>query len=183
MTLLARLLPILLPTVVALGCSAVPAPGRADPLGPQQIIASFTATIWPAIAAYHNSQTQTSPGSVALSRVIDPELRGDERGALRAAAGGLGRNSPSDYDSATRTSHSSLGLQLGGVTVTSADSHTATLDVCYTYTHFWDQQVNNTQQAPGASQALVGLTNADGTWTLHNITDDHVVPGCPANTG
>ena len=169
------------PAALVLGCSAIPAPSNADPVALQQITGGFTGTIWPAITAYHNSQTQTSPGSVALGQVTDPQLRGQDWAALRTAAGALGRNG--EYDSATQTSHQSMGLQLGGVTVNAAAGGTASLDVCYTYTHFWDQQVNNTQQAPGASQALVGLTNADGTWTLHNITDDHVVPGCPANTG
>ena len=167
------------PAALVLGCSAIPAPSNADPVALQQITGGFTGTIWPAITAYHNSQTQTSPGSVALGQVTDPQLRGQDWAALRTAAGALGRNG--EYDSATQTSHQSMGLQLGGVTVNAAAGGTASLDVCYTYTHYWSVGAGNTEQAPGASEATFGLTSQGNTWYLRSITNDHVVPGCPAN--
>jgi hypothetical protein len=69
--------------------------------------------------------------------------------------------------------------------VTSADTRSeaaADLElVCYTYNHVWYVNVENTQHAPGASEATVELVDVNNTWYLRGITNDHVVPSCGAS--
>lgn len=151
------------------------APVHANPVDSQPVLAVFTGTIWPAVVGYHGAQSQTSAGSIALNQVTDTGGDADARTELRTAVGDLGG---AGYDQATQTTSYSDGLQLGGVQVVAADSASATLDVCFTYTHHWYQQVANTRQAPAASRATFGLVNSGGGWMLRSLTGDHPVEGC-----
>ncbi|ULP48035.1 hypothetical protein [Mycolicibacter virginiensis] len=143
----------------------------------QQITDRFTTVIWPAIAAYNENRNQGAPPSQQYHAVVDPtDSSATAYGPLRDAVWGLGR--AGEYESATQTTHGNDGLTLGHVDVQSVQGDTATLNVCYTYTHWWYVNIADTQRATAASEATVGLVNVDHTWYLHSITDDHVVPGC-----
>ncbi|WP_105294549.1 hypothetical protein [Mycolicibacter virginiensis] len=148
----------------------------------QQTVNRLTNDIWPAVSLYNLQPSQSSPGAVQFSAVIDPHLRSGDAGAayteLRSVARQLGRQG--EYDPQTRTTHGNDGMTVAHVDVQSVHNDVATLNVCYTYTHSWYENIADTQRGPGASEATVGLVNVDNTWYLHSITDDHVVPGCGA---
>jgi hypothetical protein len=175
-----KIVTALIPVVVLLACSAPDKPVKAEPtVNQQQIIDRYTRDIWPATSAYNAEHNQGSPTSQRFIALFNPHLNSDQWSALRDAAQKLGRMG--EYDDATQTTHYNDGLHLGGVTVQNVEGDTATLDVCYTYTHSWYVNIENTQHAPGASQATVQLVNVNNTWYLNDITDDHVVPSCPTN--
>lgn len=69
-------------------------------------------------------------------------------------------------------------MTVARVDVQSVHNDTATLSVCYIYTHSWYESIAEIQRAPGSSEATVGLVRVDNTWYLHGITGDHLVPGC-----
>ncbi|ULP45912.1 hypothetical protein [Mycolicibacter virginiensis] len=148
----------------------------------QQIINRLTNDIWPAVSLYNLQPSQSSPGAEQFRAVIDPNLRSGDTGAaytdLRSAARQLGRQG--EYDPQARTTHGNDGMTVAHAQVQSAHDHAAVLNVCYTYTHWWYENIADTQRAPGASEATLGLVNVDNTWYLHSISDDHVVPGCGA---
>ncbi|HEY1842188.1 MAG TPA: hypothetical protein VGG53_18565 [Mycobacterium sp.] len=147
----------------------------------QQIIDRYTHDIWPAMSAYNADHAQAGPAAKQFFAVVGPNLAGDQFNELRSAAQGLGRQG--EYDAADQTSHSNDGLTLGTVDVQSVNGGTAALNVCYTYSHSWYVNIQNTQHAPGASEATVHLVNVNNTWYLHGITDDHTVPSCSAANG
>lgn len=113
---------------------------------------------------------------------MDPSFQSANAGnafdALRDAVQKLGQQG--QYDSATQTSHANDGLAVAHADVQAVHDNTATLSVCYTYDHSWYVNIQNTQHAPGASEATVQLVNANNSWYLHSIANDHVVPSCGA---
>jgi hypothetical protein len=124
------------------------------------------------------------PRFSAVHAIIDPELRsvdaGDAYCTLREAVHKLGHQA--EYDPHTQTTHSNDGMTLEHTKVQSINDHTATVDACYTYTHSWYVDAQNTQHAPGASEATPALVNVHNTWYLHGVTGDHTVPRCAAST-
>ena len=170
-----------LPIALLVACSQPHQTAKAEPpVNTQQILARYTQEIWPAISAYNADHSQGGPAYTALGAVIDPAVTDpagpNDLGPLLAAARSLGQQGT--YDPTTKTSHSNDGLHLADVAVGAVSGTSATLQVCYTYTHFWYVNVANTEQAPAASAATVELASRDNTWYLHAITGDHVVPGC-----
>ncbi|WP_046317082.1 hypothetical protein [Mycobacterium sp. UM_Kg1] len=136
------------------------------------------------MSLYNLQPSQSSPGAEQFRAVIDPSLRSGDTGAaytdLRSAARQLGRQG--EHDPQTRTTLGNDGMSVADAEVQSVHNDVATLNVCYTYTHWWYENIVDTQRAPGASEATVGLVNVDNTWYLHSITNDHVVRGCgPVN--
>ena len=169
------------PIALLVACSQPNHTATAEPpVSQQQILDRFTQDIWPATSAYNAEQNQGGPAYTAFGAVIDPAVTDpagpNDLGPLMQAARSLGRQGT--YDPATRYSHGNDGLHLADVAVTGVPGTTATLQVCYTYTHYWYVDVANTQQAPGASEATVELSGQGDTWYLRSITDDHVVDGC-----
>jgi len=168
----------------ALCCSTA----SADPsVNQQQILQRYRNDIWPATAAYNGDHWQGGLASRQFWDVVDPTLLAADQSivsfnaytALRSAAQGLGLQG--EYDRATQTSHSNDGLQLADVGVVGVSEAGVTLRVCYTYTQYWYVNVADTRQAPGASDVLVGVVDRDGTWFLHSMTSDRVVPSCPSS--
>jgi len=178
-------LALTIPFVTVLACSSPGEPAKAGPtVDNQQIVNRLTNDIWPAVSAYNLQPTQVSSGAKQFQAIMDPGLRSADAGAaydaLREAAKKLGRQA--EYDPQTKTTHSNDGLTIAHADVQSVQNDTATLNVCYTYTHSWYVNISDTQHAPGASEATVELVDVNDTWYLHGITDDHVVPGCGASS-
>lgn len=164
--------------VVSLSAAATAEPTHDQ----QQIITRLTTDIWPAVSAYNLQPTQASIGAKQFHAVVDPALQsadaGDAFDALRSAVQKLGQQA--QYDPATQTTNSNDGLTVAHADVESVQGNTATVNVCYTYTRSWYVNIASTQHAPDASEATAQLINTNGTWYLHGITNDHVVPGCGA---
>lgn len=179
---LAVALALAVPLVSVLACSSPGKPAKAEPTvdNQQQIVSRLTNDIWPAVSAYNLQPTQVSAGAKQFRAIMDPGLQsataGNAYDALRDAVQKLGQQG--QYDSATQTTHSNDGLAVARADVQSVQDNAATLSVCYTYDHSWYVNIQNTQYAPGASEATVQLVNANNTWYLHGITNDHVVPSC-----
>jgi hypothetical protein len=175
-------LALTIPLVTALACSSPSGPSKADPaVNQQQIISRLTNDIWPAVSAYNLQPTQVSSGANQFNTIIDPSLRSadadaDAYGKLRDAAKKLGQQG--QYDPQTQTTNSNDGMTVAHANVQSVHDNTATLNVCYTYNHSWYVDIQNTQHAPGASEATVELVNVNNVWYLHGINGDHVVPNC-----
>jgi hypothetical protein len=168
---------MLLATVVACSTSTNE-PAKATPtLNNQQIINRLTRDIWPAVSLYNSQPTQGSEGAQKFHAIVAPDTGGAD--GLRDAVQSLGQQR--QYDAQTQTTHSNDGLTVAHADVQASQGNTATLDVCYTYTHFWYVNVQDMQHAPGASQATVQLVNVNNIWYLNDITNDHVVPSCPAS--
>jgi hypothetical protein len=177
-------LALAVPLMTVVACSSPSSPAKATPpLTPplQPVADRFSNDIWPPVSAYNADHNQGGKASAAFTAILAVDMPSDQYGAVRDAAQALGRNT--DYDKATQTTHYNDGLHLGTVNVKSAQDGTAELDVCYTYTHYWYVDINNTQHAPGASEATFTLAEKNGPWMLSGISDDHVVPGCAAVSG
>ncbi|WP_203802551.1 hypothetical protein [Mycobacterium heckeshornense] len=144
----------------------------------QQIVDRYIRDIWPAMSAYNADHAQAGEAAKQFFSVVDPNLAGDQLNTLRSAAQGMGRQG--EYDARDQTSHYNDGLTLGHVDVQSVKNGVAALNVCYTYNHFWYVNADNTQHAPGASEATVQLANVNNTWYLRTIMNDHVVADCPS---
>lgn len=152
---------------------------------PVDVLPAFANTIWPAIAGYNLHKSQGGPESKQFHDVMDPSIKNggadtiDAYSALREAAQNLGHKG---YDRTTNTHHYNDGITAAHTDIQSASDNTATLNVCYTYTHYWYVNTADAQHAPGASEATVELVNIDNMWHLHAITNDHVVPSCSAGS-
>lgn len=176
-------LALAIPFVAVLACSSPSEPAKADPrVNEQQIINRLINDIWPAVSLYNLQPSQSSPGAEQFNGVIDPNLRSGEASAAYTALRGEARllGQQGEYDPQDGTTHGNDGMTVAHAEVQSVHNDTASLNVCYTYTHWWYENIADTQRAPGASEATVGLVNIDNTWYLHSITNDHVVPGCGA---
>lgn len=169
-------LALAIPLVTTLACgSPADLAKAAPPANQRQIISRLTDDIWPAVSDYNGAQFQKTLN--ALLSVTDPNAPVND--SLLATVPKLGQ---SGYDSRTQTTNGNDGLHPGNVHVELVNGDTATLSVCYTYIHFWYHDVEDTQRAPGASEAMVHLVDVNNTWYLRAITNDHVVPGCPSST-
>lgn len=166
----------LIPVVALLACSSPSNPAKAEPAVNQQILDRFSHDIWPAMSAYNADNSQAGPAAKQFFALVDPNLAGEQWSGLRSAAQKLGRQG--EYDAQDQTTHSNDGLKLGPVDVQSVNGPTATLNVCYTYTHSWYVNADNISHAPGASEVNIQLANAKNGWYLHGVTDDHTVPSC-----
>lgn len=172
----ARLALAALPVTVALVCTSEPA--EAGPPAHQQQIIDRLDTIWPAIE--HYSFIPESGGHRQFMAVVDPTMyskSGDPKAAaqLSQAVALMGRHGQVDPQGAT---HLSDGWRIATADVTWTTSPYAGAEVCYTYTDSWYSHTQDTQHAPGASEASVELIDVDNTWYLHSIDNDHVVPDC-----
>lgn len=149
----------------------------------QQILDRFTADIWPAIAARNHDVQAISVGE-HFARIIDPtlaEARGDF-GPIQDTVLKLGQK---QADPVTGQANWNDGLHFSHAEVTAvthAESAIASLTVCYTYTHRWNENTagRNDLSEPAASQMTAELSksSSNGDWFLHKIADDHVVPAC-----
>jgi hypothetical protein len=155
-------------TVLACSTSTNESAKAVPTVNDQQIINRLTHDIWPAVSLYNGDPAQRSLGQ--LSAITDPTV------SLADAVQKLGQQG--QYDPQTKTIHYNDGLTVAHAEVQEVQGNTATLDVCYTYTHYWYVNVEDTQHAPGASDATVQLVDVNNTWYLHSITNDHVVPNC-----
>lgn len=176
-------LALTIPFVAVLACSSPGEPAKAEPtVNDQQIINRLTNDIWPAVSAYNLQPTQVSLGAEQFRAIVDPNLRStdgrDAYNTLRDGVQKLGQQG--EYDAQTQTNHSNDGMTVAHADVQLAQGNSATLSVCYTYTHSWFVYIQDTQHAPGASEATVELVNVNDTWYLHSITKDHVVSSCAA---
>jgi hypothetical protein len=169
----------LVPIAALLACGSPSDPAKAEPTVNQQIIDRYTHDIWPVMSAYNADHAQAGNAAKQFFAVVDPNLVGDQFGTLRSAAQSMGRQG--EYDAQDQTTHYNDGLTLGTVNVQSVNDGAAALNVCYTYTHFWYVNADNTNHAPAASQITVQLANLNNNWYLHGITNDHVVPSCGAS--
>jgi hypothetical protein len=175
-------LALAIPLATVLACStSISEPATAVPtVNDQQIINRLTHDIWPAVSKFNGQPTQESAGAQQFHAIIDPNMRATgSYMELREAIKTLGQQG--QYDPQTQTTHSNDGLAVAHAAVQSVQGDIATLDVCYTYTHYWYVNVENMQHAPGASDAAVQLANVNNTWYLRGITNDHVVPSCPSD--
>ncbi|WP_157929675.1 hypothetical protein [Mycobacteroides abscessus] len=173
-----------LPLALALACSSPAESAKADPpVNHQQITDRYTKEIWPAIADYNDNHSQGSAPYKKFGSIMDPSLLGpDSTGGmlpLMEAAQRLGQQGV--YDQQTQTSNYNDGLHLGNVDAVAINGNTATLNVCYTYTHFWYVNSDNTQSRAAVSEATMQLVSVNNAWYLHAITDDHFVSGCTAS--
>jgi hypothetical protein len=169
----------LVPIVALLACSSPSDPAKAEPTVNQQIIDRYTHDIWPAMKAYNADHAQAGNAAKQFFALVDPNLVGDQFAAVRSAAQGMGRQG--EYDARDQTSHYNDGLTLGTVDVQSVTGGAATLNVCYTYNHFWYVTADNTQRAPAASLITVQLSNVNNNWYVHGLADDHTVRSCGAS--
>lgn len=165
-------LALAIPFATVLACTSTHESAKAVPtVSDQQIINRLAHDIWPAVSLYNGDPAQRSLEQ--LSAITDPT------GSVADAVQKLGQQG--QYDQQTKTIHYNDGLTLAHAEVQAVQGDTATLDVCYTYNHYWYVNVEDTQHAPGASQATVQLVNVNNTWYLHGITNDHAVPSCPSS--
>lgn len=172
---------VLIPVAALLACGSPSHPAEAapSPVNSQQIVDRFTHAIWPAVAAYNAEHNQGGQSYQSFTMILATGLDPDRYNALREAAQKLGQHT--GYDAATQTTHSNDGLHLGTASVLKHQPDIAAVDACYTYTHYWYINAEDTHHAPAASEATFGLSNQDGTWMLSSISDDRVVPSCPPN--
>jgi hypothetical protein len=165
---------IVLATVMACSVSSHEPAKTPATRNDQQIINRLTRDIWPAVSTLNGAAMQSSLGQ--FYAIVDPRT-GDAQ-KVRETVEKLGQQGR--YDPQTQTTHMNDGLTVAHAEIRAVRDNTATLDVCYTYTHSWYRNIENTQHAPGASQAIVELANVNNAWYLKDITDDHVVPSCVA---
>lgn len=148
----------------------------------QQIVDRFTTDIWPAIVGRNHFDGQNSPKDNRFHSVLDPNVNqtNGDYGRLMDAVEKLGQIR------LTREQNSNNeGLNLNRVkldAITPAEPTIATLTVCYTYTHVWDDYVNGQDnlREQAASEVNIELNKAPGTatWMLHKVFGDRVVPAC-----
>jgi hypothetical protein len=176
-----RLAVAIVPIATVLACSSPCGAAKAAPPPADQpnVVDRYTRDIWPAVAAYNADHAQGGPASQAFTATLAPDMNADQFGKLRDAAQALGRMW--EHDQGAQTTHYNDGLHLSTVDTQNITSETATLDVCYTYTHYWYVDIADTHQAPGASEAIFGMSNQGGSWLLGSISNDHVVPSCPSD--
>ncbi|ULP48036.1 hypothetical protein [Mycolicibacter virginiensis] len=161
---------LFIPFVTVVACSPPGEPVEVEStLNQQQIIERFTNDIWPAVEGYRYVG-QGSPESKRFWSVLEP---GEGNGVHRTGMD-LGVVMGADQ---VPISFPGGPLRLANTAVTSINPTDATVVACYTYTSV----PRSAPTAPGvsaASEATFQLTNVDGSWYLHSITDDNVVPGC-----
>lgn len=161
---------------VALACSPNHEQAKAEPPVNQHVTDTLTRTIWPAVNAYQRDVGQGGPGYQALAKVLSPTVLGRPRTDLYQAVRDLGTVPAPEMPHGKLTP--STELRIASTEVASATEDATSLTVCYTYTATtWDDQ----SPRNSASEVTVELTNTVGTWYLHSITNDHVVPSCESN--
>ncbi|MBN7391523.1 Uncharacterised protein [Mycobacteroides abscessus subsp. bolletii] len=148
----------------------------------QGVVPRFNNDIWPAMEGYR-APGQGSPANRRFVAILDKELTPDEFSAVRAANEGLGkvwRNKDNELEGIA--SFPTGDLTLADTSLTALDSSKATLQICYTYVAgSYGATINDPLiEKPAASEATVELRKTDN-WYLYSITDDHVVPECPAS--
>jgi hypothetical protein len=151
------------------------------------VVARFTNDIWPAINAYNGVvAAQGGRADRQFHAIIDPSLRSADDvdtltayASLRDAVQGLGQASRDSVMSGNPFRDPRVGLRLGSAVLTALNPPVATLKVCYTYSLIDHDHAMPPQ--PAASEITVKLHKTDA-WYLHSITNNHVVPSCPAST-
>jgi hypothetical protein len=160
-------------------CNAAARPANAAPPlepGHQLLIDRFTASIWPAIAAYNLDHSQGGAASAAFTAILAPNMSEMDDLTVRDHAQDLGR--ATEYNRDAQITHYSDGLTRAAVDVTSVRGSAAVLKVCYAYTDYWYHVVADTRHARATSQVAAALFEANGTRLLQALSDDHVVSGC-----
>jgi hypothetical protein len=180
-------------TFILVGChsshppaGASPAPRPADPppvADTEGVIPRFTQDIWPAVEDYNAGPGQGNPGGVnpAYTRyvaVVDKGLDAEGWNRLSAAVRHLGTVQEMDETHGDIGIDAS-GLHLAGTRLVVETPDNARLNICYTYTAE-SYQGQRPVHPPTASEATVALHKTDNNWYLRSITNDHVVPRCPA---
>ncbi|MEZ0363408.1 hypothetical protein ACAG26_06845 [Mycobacterium sp. pUA109] len=108
--------------------------------------------------------------------IVDKGLSPEQWGALREATSHLGnvgdRLAPQSFPDEN-------GLHLSRASVSALNGADATVIACYTFTSLRAAAPTD-PGVPTTSEATFGLHKTDN-WYLHDITDDHVVPGCQSD--
>lgn len=170
-------------TLSACSSPSEPVTPPTPPMNPHEIIDGFTRDLWPVIAAFNADPEPIHKPYEALAAIM-ADRSADHSVHLYIAAGDLGYPLDNDRDG-VETMNRNDGLRLRAVDVHNLQHDSVDLNVCYTYTHYWDVRregvLGDSRHAPGASEATFGLYNRGGTWMLYSISGDHVVPDCVAN--
>lgn len=161
---------------LALACSAPSEPAKADPtVDQQQIVNRLNGDIWPAMDNY--SYVQASKAHQRFANIVDPTLQ--DTGNLYDVVQTMAHRGQVDPD--TRAYHWSDDWKIVNTDIKAEAPDRVTVNVCYTYDHSWYERIEDTQHAPGASEATVGLVNVNNAWYLSSISKDHAVPNCQSN--
>ena len=169
------------------GCSS-PGPDKSPPktgvFQDSQLIHRFTTVIWPTIMTYRfygqgDPQTPLKPGSDRdkFNAVIDEAADRD----VKFEAEKIGEVLDSKGIAAGETDH----VALANTTVASLSESDAAVVACYTYdfTARSEWPHSHDHAVPAASDVTFSLHRGEThEWLVRRISDDHVVPGCPAGT-
>ncbi|AMU68071.1 hypothetical protein B9M83_01455 [Mycobacteroides abscessus] len=112
-------------------------------------------------------------------KIVVPELDAGHYGQLRDAVHELG--TVQEAGESRGRIYRDDDLHLSDTALTALNPPSALLHVCYTYTADTRRTLKDPPNLkPFASEATVELRKTDN-WYLYSITDDHVVPECPAS--
>lgn len=190
MTTRARLACLPLTLVALAGCTSSPsAPSEilqspvastsTDVPDTNGVIPRFTTDIWPAIVACNGACDQGGARQAKFMKIVVPELDAGHYGQLRDAVHELG--TVQEADESRGRIYRDDDLHLSDTALTALNPPSAVLHVCYTYTADTRRTLKDPPNLkPFASEATVELRKTDN-WYLYSITDDHVVPDCPAS--
>lgn len=143
------------------------------------VIPRFTNDIWPAIVACNGACDQGGARHAKFMKIVVPELDADHYGQLRDAVHELG--TVQEAGESRGRIYRDDDLHLSDTALTALNPPSALLHVCYTYTADTRRTLKDPPNLkPFASEATVELRKTDN-WYLYSITDDHVVPECPAS--
>lgn len=143
------------------------------------VIPRFTNDIWPAVVACNGACDQGGARHAKFMKIVVPELDADHYGQLRDAVHELG--TVQEADESRGRIYRDDDLHLADAALTALNPPSTVLHVCYTYTADTRRTLKDPPNLkPFASEATVELRKTDN-WYLYSITDDHVVPGCPAS--
>lgn len=145
----------------------------------QRVIPRFTNDIWPAVVACNGACDQGGARHAKFTKIVVPGLDAGHYGSLRDAVQKLGTVQEAGQ------SHGGIyrddELHLADTSLTALNPPTAVLQVCYSFTARSNPAGSQQPKLePAASEATVELRKTDN-WYLYSITNDHVVPGCPAS--
>ncbi|MBE5408032.1 Uncharacterised protein [Mycobacteroides abscessus subsp. abscessus] len=143
------------------------------------VIPRFTNDIWPAIVACNGACDQGGARHAKFMKIVVPELDAGHYGQLRDAVHELG--TVQEAGESRGRIYRDDDLHLSDTALTALNPPSALLHVCYTYTADTRRTLKDPPNLkPFASEATVELRKTDN-WYLYSITDDHVVPECPAS--
>ncbi|MBE5462043.1 hypothetical protein [Mycobacteroides abscessus] len=143
------------------------------------VIPRFTNDIWPAVVACNGACDQGGARHAKFTKIVVPGLDADHYGRLRDAVQKLG--TVQEADQSQGGIYRDDELRLADTALTALDPPSAVLQVCYSFTARSNPAGSQQPKLePATSEATVELRKTDN-WYLYSITNDHVVPGCPAS--